>query len=58
MHKSSAEQARERLCRLRAALGLTQRELAAQFKVRHSAVSQWESGRREVPRPILALIEM
>lgn len=50
--------ASERLVALRNKLGLSQRALAQQFRVRNSAVSQWESGKREIPGPILALIEV
>ena len=36
----------------RDALGLTQEELAERIGVTHSAISQWESGKKK-PRPVV-----
>jgi transcriptional regulator with XRE-family HTH domain len=47
-----------RLRRLRDALGLTQRELAAEFKVAHGAIAAWESGKRTLPGPVVKLLEL
>jgi len=43
----------QRLRRLRDTLGLTQRELAAEFRVANGALASWESGARAVPGPAL-----
>lgn len=47
-----------RLRRLREALGLSQRELAAEFRVAHGAVGLWESGARTIPGPVLKLMDL
>lgn len=47
-----------RIKKLRLALGLSQRELAEKFKVRHTAISQWESGARKLSGPVVVLLEM
>lgn len=49
---------RERLKKLRKSLSLSQRELAAEFKVSAAAVNQWEKGIREIPGPVLKLMEV
>jgi len=43
---------------LRTALGLTQRQFAAEFRVSPGAVALWESGARTVSGPITKLIEL
>ena len=47
-----------RLRQLREALRLSQRDLASEFRVAHTAVSSWESGARTIPGPVLKLIEI
>lgn len=47
---------RARLVRLRNVLGLTQREMAAEFGVASAAVSHWESGKRPLGGPALKLL--
>lgn len=47
-----------RLKELRQLLGYSQRDMAAEFKVTHGAISQWESGDRPIPGPIARLIEI
>ncbi len=47
-----------RLRKLREALQLSQRDLACEFRVAHTAVSSWESGARTIPGPVLKLIEI
>jgi DNA-binding XRE family transcriptional regulator len=47
-----------RLLRLREALGLTQRELAAEFGVTSGAVAHWELGVRQIAGPVQKLIAM
>lgn len=47
-----------RLKNLRNILQLSQRELAAEFKVTGAAIAQWESGKRSIPGPVLKLIEI
>lgn len=47
-----------RLRKLRAALSLSQRDLACEFNVAPGAISFWESGRRTIPGAILKLIEI
>ena len=39
-------------------MGYSQRQLAREFKVSPGAVSQWESGDRTLPGPVLRLIEL
>jgi transcriptional regulator with XRE-family HTH domain/tRNA A-37 threonylcarbamoyl transferase component Bud32 len=48
----------ERLIRLRTILGLSQREMAKEFKVSAGAVGSWEVGEREIPGPVLKLVEI
>src|SRR3954464_13922555 len=48
----------QRLRDLRLLLGHSQRELAKEFGVDHSAVALWESGKRSIPGPILKLIDI
>lgn len=48
----------ERLRRLREHLGLSQREMAAEFMVTSGAVALWEGGSREMPGPALRLLEL
>lgn len=55
---ASAERHGERLRRLRERLGLSQREMAAEFKVTSGAVALWETGSREMPGPALRLLEL
>ena len=43
---------------LRTKLGLTQREIAAEFYSAPGAVGQWETGDRTIPGPILRLMEI
>lgn len=47
-----------RLRRLRGMLGLTQRELAREFKVAHGAIAAWETGKNAPPGPVLKLLEL
>jgi predicted unusual protein kinase regulating ubiquinone biosynthesis (AarF/ABC1/UbiB family)/DNA-binding XRE family transcriptional regulator len=47
-----------RLRRLRSTLGLTQRELAVEFKVAHGAIASWESGKQTLPGPVIKLLEL
>jgi len=47
-----------RLRSLRAALGFSQREMAAELKVAHGAVGLWESSARPIPGPVLKLMEL
>src|SRR5688572_19520082 len=47
-----------RLRRLRDTLGLTQRELAVEFKVAHGAIAAWETGTRTLPGPVVKLLEL
>jgi len=48
----------QRLRRLRAVLGLAQREHAVEFKVAHGAIAGWESGARTLPGQALKLVEI
>src|SRR5262245_20148296 len=48
----------ERLVRLREALGLSQREMAAEFEVAPAAVALWERGSRTLPGPALRLLRL
>jgi DNA-binding transcriptional regulator YiaG len=58
--KSEASKHKEaaRLTSLRKALGMTQVDLAKEFKVTRQAFSMWERGERTIPGPVLRLIEM
>jgi predicted unusual protein kinase regulating ubiquinone biosynthesis (AarF/ABC1/UbiB family)/DNA-binding transcriptional regulator YiaG len=47
-----------RLKRLRSVLGLSQRELAAEFRVTHGAVAAWESGKQAPPGPVVKLLDL
>lgn len=47
-----------RLRGLRELLGLSQRELALEFKVTHGAIAGWESGKKPLPGPVLRLLEL
>lgn len=47
-----------RLSALREALGMSQRELAAEFQVTSGAIAQWETGQRTIPGPVLQLISL
>lgn len=48
----------QRLTLLRKRLGLTQRQLAKEFQVSFSAISQWEAGSRAIPGPVVKLIDL
>lgn len=48
----------ERLIRIRKILGLSQRELAEEFQVSTGAVGSWEVGQREIPGPVMKLIQI
>lgn len=48
----------KRLKDLRKNLGLSQRQLASEFKVSAGAIAQWESGARPVPGPVIKLMEV
>lgn len=52
------ENPERRLKNLRKILQLSQRELAAEFKVTGAAIAQWEGGKRPIPGPVLKLIEI
>jgi predicted unusual protein kinase regulating ubiquinone biosynthesis (AarF/ABC1/UbiB family) len=47
-----------RLRRLRALMGISQRDLARELRVAASAVAHWEVGRHDIPGPVLRLIEL
>jgi len=47
-----------RLRRVREVLGLSQREMAKEFKVAHGAIAGWESGKRTMPGPVSKLLEL
>ncbi len=47
-----------RLRRLRDEMNMTTRELAQEFNVNHSSISQWENGEHAIPGPVLKLIEI
>ena len=57
---SPTARAREsaRLIKLREALGVTQIDLAKEFKVTRNALGMWERGERTIPGPVLKLIEL
>ena len=56
--KTSKQREGERLKELRQAMDMTVRDLAKEFKVSFSAISQWETGNRTIPGPVLKLIEI
>jgi len=43
---------------LRGELGMSQREMAKEFKVSPGAIAHWESGKRKVSDPVLKLMEI
>lgn len=47
-----------RLLKLRATLGLTQRQLAVEFRVSPGAVALWEAGARNLSGPATRLLEL
>jgi transcriptional regulator with XRE-family HTH domain len=47
-----------RLRSLRAEMGMTVRELAKEFNVGFSSISQWENGEHTIPGSVLKLIEI
>lgn len=49
---------KDRVKNLRASLGLSQRDLAKEFRVTASAVAHWESGEREISGPVSKLLEL
>ncbi len=48
----------ERLILLRKKLGLSQREMAKEFKVSNGAIALWEQGGRPVPGSVLKLLDL
>ena len=48
----------QRLRALRDVLGLSQREMAKEFKVAHGAIASWESGARALPGPVSKLLDL
>jgi predicted unusual protein kinase regulating ubiquinone biosynthesis (AarF/ABC1/UbiB family) len=48
----------DRLIRIRKTLRLSQRQLAKEFQVSTGAVGSWEVGKRDIPGPVLKLIEI
>ena len=48
----------KRLRRLRARLGLTQREMAAELGVTSAAIALWETDKRAMPGPALRLVAL
>ncbi len=44
--------------KLREEMGMTVRDLAKEFKVAHSSISQWENGEHSIPGSVLRLIEI
>ena len=57
-NKSQKLKESARLRRLRSTLGLTQRELAEEFKVAHGAIAGWESGKQTLPGPVIKLLDL
>lgn len=47
-----------RLYALRQKLKMTVREIAMEFMVARSSISQWESGSHSIPGPVLKLMEI
>lgn len=56
--QSSKAKETARLRALRKELGMTQRELAKEFKVTHVSIGHWERGLRTIPGSVLRLIEI
>ena len=48
----------KRLVSLRECLGLTVRDMAKEFKISHSTLSQWENGKTRISGTALRLLEM
>jgi transcriptional regulator with XRE-family HTH domain len=46
------------LASLRDALGMSQRELAAEFHVTGSAIAEWETGQKTIPGPVIHLMDL
>lgn len=55
---SAKKKEAERLIKVREDLGLTQIDLAKEFKVTRQALGMWERGERTIPGPVLKLIEI
>jgi len=55
---SAKKKEAERLIKVRQDLGLTQIDLAKEFKVTRQALGMWERGERTIPGPVLKLIEI
>lgn len=55
---SAKKKEAERLIKVRQDLGLTQIDLAQEFKVTRQALGMWERGERTIPGPVLKLIEI
>ncbi len=55
---SAKKKEAERLIKVREDLGLTQIDLAEEFKVTRQALGMWERGERTIPGPVLKLIEI
>ncbi len=47
-----------RLLRLRQKLGMTQRQMAVEFKSTPGAIALWETGDRTMAGPVIRLIEI
>ena len=47
-----------RLKKLRTDMGMTVRDLAKEFRVGFSSISQWENGEHTIPGSVLKLIEI
>ncbi len=47
-----------RLKHLRQQMDMTVRELAQEFNVAHSSISQWENGEHSIPGPVLKLMDI
>jgi transcriptional regulator with XRE-family HTH domain len=46
------------LKRLRTQMGMTVRDLAKEFRVGFSSISQWENGEHSIPGSVLKLMEI
>ena len=55
---SGAVELRSRLKGLRQILGMSQRQMAQEFLVSNGAISQWETGERPIPGPIIRLMDI